>query len=164
MCDLGDWFAEVGMSPEARMTFQMALNIVGDEESLNAPIIVEPLRGIARTYMRRMSYPEAWLRPRSPPGCHVRPELSRPVSHGPGGHPIVEPRELNREGEHALQRALRILEADPGASTQTRIETLIQMGDWYQIKKAPREALPYYQRAWKLIHEARVCRAPRPRR
>ena len=65
VCDLGDWFAEVGMSPEARMTFQMALNIAGDKESLNAPIIVEPLRGIARTYMRRMSYPEAWLRPRS---------------------------------------------------------------------------------------------------
>ena len=67
VCDLGDWFAEVGMSPEARMTFQMALNIAGDKESLNAPIIVEPLRGIARTYMRRMSYPESWLRPRSPP-------------------------------------------------------------------------------------------------
>ena len=47
LCDLGDWFAEVGMSPEARMTFQMALNIVGDKSSLNAPIIVEPLRGIA---------------------------------------------------------------------------------------------------------------------
>ena len=68
--------------------------------------------------------------------------------------PIVEPRKLNREGEHALQRALRILEADPGASTQTLIETLIQMGDWYQIKKSPREALPYYQRAWQLIREA----------
>jgi tetratricopeptide (TPR) repeat protein len=127
VCDLGDWFAEVGMSPEARMTFQMALNIVGDKASLNAPIIVEPLRGIARTYMLKMSYPETWLRPS-----------------------IV----LNREGEHALQRALRVLEADPGASTQTLIETLIQMGDWHQIKKAPREALPYYQRAWKLIHEA----------
>jgi TonB family protein len=36
----------------------------------------------------------------------------------------------------------------------TLIETLIQMGDWRQIEKAPREALPYYQRAWKLIHEA----------
>ena len=70
------------------------------------------------------------------------------------GRDDVEPKELNREGEHALQRALRILEADPGASMPTLIETLIQMGDWRQIQKAPREALPYYQRAWKLIHEA----------
>ena len=149
VCDLGDWFAEVGMSAAARMTFQMALNIAGDKESLSAPILVEPLRGIARTYMRRMSYPKDWRpRPRSRP-CGPGPfwcELSRRPDLGPGG--------LNREGEQALQRALRILEADPDASKQTLIETLIQMGDWRQIEKAPGEALPYYQRAWKLIHEA----------
>jgi tetratricopeptide (TPR) repeat protein len=147
VCDLGDWFAEVGMSAAARMTFQMALSIAGDKESLNAPIIVEPLRGIARTYMRRMSYPKAWLSPRSPPPCFG------PSQWCPMGRDVY-PRELDWEGEHALQRALRILEADPGASMQTLIETLIQMGDWRQIQKAPREALPYYQRAWKLIHEA----------
>ena len=61
---------------------------------------------------------------------------------------------LNREGEYALQRALRVLEADPRASPQTRIETLIQMGDWYQIKKSPREALPHYQHASQLIRTA----------
>jgi TonB family protein len=148
-CDLGDWFAEVGMAAEARMTFQMALNIAGDKESLNAPIVVEPLRGIARTYMRRMSYPKSWFRPmRSGPPCFG------PSQWCPKGRDDVEPRQLNREGERALQRALRILEADPGASKQTLIETLIQMGDWRQIQKAPREALPYYQRAWKLIHQA----------
>jgi TonB family protein len=149
VCDLGDWFAEVGMSAAARMTFQMALNIAGDKESLSAPILVEPLRGIARTYMRRMSYPKDW-RPRP---------RSRPCGPGPfwcelGRGPDVGPEGLNREGEQALQRALRILEADPGASRQTLIETLIQMGDWRQIQKAPGDALPYYQRAWKLIHEA----------
>ena len=46
---------------------------------------------------------------------------------------------------------MRILESDPGSAAQTRIETLIQMGDWYQIKKSPREALTYYERAWQLI-------------
>jgi tetratricopeptide (TPR) repeat protein len=148
-CDLGDWFAEVGMAAEARMTFQMALNIAGDKESLNAPILVEPLRGIARTYMRRMSYPKAWFRP-----LRSRPPCFGPSQWCPMGRDDVEPRELNREGERALQRALRILDADPGASMQTLIETLIQMGDWRQIQNAPREALPYYQRAWKLIHEA----------
>ena len=149
VCDLGNWFAEVGMSAEARMTFQMALNIAGDKESLNAPILVEPLRGIARAYMLRMSYPEDW-KPR-PPRHHCP---GQGPCWFPNSPPGGEPRELNREGEHALQRALRILEAQPGASMQTLIETLIQMGDWHQIEKAPRKALPYYQRAWKLIHEA----------
>ena len=156
LCDLGNWFADVGMSPEARMAFQTALNIAGDKSSLNAPIIVEPLRGIARAHMLRVSYPEAWLRPRSPASCFaIGQECRPPYPHDADGHLIVEPRKLNPEGEHALQRALRVLQADPGARTQTHIETLLQMGDWYQIKKSPREALPYYQRAWRLIHEAR---------
>ena len=129
LCDLGDFFSETGKASEAHMTFNVALNIVGAGDALADPIIVEPLRGIARTYMRRMSYPDAW-----------RPSLARD-------------RELRRDGEDALRRALRILDADPSATTpETRIETLIQMGDWYQIKKSPGEALPYYQRAWQLIH------------
>jgi tetratricopeptide (TPR) repeat protein len=150
LCDLGDFFSETGKAAEAQMTFNVALNIVGADppgqryenarrydpvtrsfsvaakDPLTDPIIVEPLRGIARTYMRRMSYPDAWL--------------------------SIGERQLKQEGEDALQRALRILDADPSATPpQTRIETLIQMGDWYQIKKSPREALPHYQRAWQLI-------------
>jgi tetratricopeptide (TPR) repeat protein len=157
LCDLGDFFSETGKAPEAHLTFSVALNIVGASppgehnvnarrfdpatrsyyvgaaDSLTDPIVVEPLRGIARTYMRTMSYPDAWT--------------IRGLSFLTRG--------LKREGEDALKRALRILDADPSATTpETRIETLIQMGDWQQIKKAPREALPYYQRAWKLIHEA----------
>src|SRR5262249_51921053 len=81
LCDLGDWFADIGKTPEARMTFQTALNIVGTTDSLNAPIIVEPLRGIARAYMLRPSYPDTWrqapmpksscsnLNPVVPPEC-----------------------------------------------------------------------------------------------
>ena len=127
LCELGDFFSETGKAPEAQMTFNVALNIVGAGDALSDPIIVAPLRGLARTYMRRMSYPDAWL-------------------------PVSARGRLKREGEHALKRALRILDADPSATTpETRIETLIQIGDWYQIKDAPHEALPYYQRAWQLI-------------
>lgn len=128
LCDLGDFFSGIGKAPEARMTLNVALNIVGATDSLTDPIIVEPLRGIARTYMRAMSYPDTWLLP------------------------VWMRGRFQREGEDGLKRALRILDADPSATTpETRIETLIQMGDWYQIKKSPHEALPYYQRAWRLI-------------
>jgi TonB family protein len=109
------------------MTFNAALSIVGATDSWTDPTIVEPLRGIARTYMRMMSYPDAWLQPAWAKG------------------------RLKREGEYALERALRILDADPSATPETRIETLIQMGDWRQIEKSPREALTFYQRAWELI-------------
>jgi tetratricopeptide (TPR) repeat protein len=157
LCDLGNWFVDIGKTPEARMTFYTALNIVGTTESLEAPIIVEPLRGIARAWMLRPSYPDDWRRP-------PRPALCPPIQDNPLvppecvaarrdsiGRLAVEPRKLHQEGEDALKRALRIVESDPDSPAQTRIETLIQMGDWYQIKKAPREALTYYQRAWQLI-------------
>ena len=156
LCDLGDWFADVGLSPEARLTFQMALNIVGSKLTLNDPAIVEPLRGIARIYMLRQSYPESALRPREAPPFYEFTNVgpSPPARFDAGGWPIVEARVLNREGEYALQWALKVLEADPRASPQTRIETLIQMGDWYQIKKSPSDALPHYQRASELIRTA----------
>jgi hypothetical protein len=150
LCELGEWFTDVGKSLEARMTFNMALNIVGSRLSVNDLAIVEPLRGIARTRMRAVSWPESALRPHESSGARMDAM----------GIPMVGARELNREGEYALQHALRILDADPRASTQTRIATLIQMGDWYQIKKSPREALPYYQRAWQLIHAAEDPTSP----
>jgi tetratricopeptide (TPR) repeat protein len=156
LCDLGNWFADIGKTPEARMTFQVALNIVGTTDNLNVPIIVEPLRGIARAYMLRSGYSDSWRKPPYPAlGCGgpyavVPPECKDPTAFDAGGFNI-QPRTLNREGENALKHALRILESDPGSAAQARIETLIQMGDWYQIKKSPREAFTYYERAWQLI-------------
>jgi hypothetical protein len=156
LCDLGNWFADIGETPKARLTFQVALNIVGTTDNLNVPIIVEPLRGIARAYMLRSSYPDSWRKPPYPalgcggPHAVVPPECKDPAAFDAGGFNI-EPRTLNQEGENALKHALRILDSDPGSAAQTRIETLIQMGDWYQIKKSPREALSYYERAWQLI-------------
>ncbi len=157
LCDLGNWFADIGKTPEARLTFQVALNIAGTSDLLNAPIMVEPLRGIARAHMLRPSYPDEWRKYRYPTlGCNglrrdILPADCGTAHVGPNGRPVVEPRTLNPEGEHALQRALRILESDPDSAPQTRIETLIQMGDWYQIGESPGEALTYYERAWQLI-------------
>ena len=147
VCELGDWFSEVGMFLQARMTYYMALNIVGTTDSLEAPIIVEPLRGIARTRMRAESYPQSKLGRRPTPAAWTKMGV---VSATPRNERAT----LDQEGGEALKRALRIVEADPAASPQTRIETLIQMGDWYQIKKSPREALPHYQHASQLIRAA----------
>jgi tetratricopeptide (TPR) repeat protein len=157
LCDLGNWFADIGKTPEARLTFQVALNVVGTSDLLNAPIMVEPLRGIARAHMLRPSYPDEWRKAPWPKlGCGLLyavppPECLNPHAMDSTGKRIVQPRALNPEGEEALKRALRILESDPGAAPQTLVETVIQMGDWYQIKKSSQEALTYYQRAWQLI-------------
>ena len=42
---------------------------------------------------------------------------------------------------------MKILEAQPPSAHDTLVATLIQTGDWYQIKHQPERALPYYRRA-----------------
>ncbi len=156
VCDLGDWFAETGKTPEARLTFLMAFDIVRSKRSAHDLLLVEPLRGLARAYMRRQSFPESWLYPPSAPACSapgsgVGKECPWPFRMDSEGRRIVLPRKLDPEGEESLKRALQILETDVGAPVAPRIETLIQLGDWYQIRKSPREAMTYYQRALQLI-------------
>lgn len=142
MCDLGDWFAEIGKSLEARTTFLAAMKIGAQ----NGPAVVKPLQGIARTRMRAQSYPRSTL------PAH---EMNA-VRYNSMGVILAKSKELDEEGELALYQALKILEADGSASTrEALIETLVQMGDWYQIRKRPRKALPYYQRAWSQIRTAR---------
>jgi hypothetical protein len=69
------------------MVYYMALNIVGATGSLEAPIIVEPLRGIARARMRAQSDPEFELPRRSAPV----PALIGAAYCSPPRHPLRIP-------------------------------------------------------------------------
>ena len=60
---------------------------------------------------------------------------------------LLNPRYLGNEGADVLERAMKILEAQPASAHDTLVATLIQTGDWYQIKHQPERALPYYRRA-----------------
>lgn len=143
-CDVGDWYSEVGKFRQARIVFQVALNIVEAASGEDELAAVVPLRALASTYMREASYPASGLRAKDPrysadvdsTGSEVRPK---------------SPRDLSPNGERALQRALEILDTAPVASRQTLIATLVQMGDWFQIRQLPAKALPYYKRAWQMI-------------
>ena len=42
---------------------------------------------------------------------------------------------------------MKVLDAQPPAAYDTLLETLLQTGDWFQIKHMPEKALPYYRRA-----------------
>lgn len=141
-CDLGEWFSDTGRPREARMTFQVALNIVESSVGSNDLAAVPPLRGLAGTYMRGEPNAKSVRLPKVPDAlANVNSAAGR----------FVARRTFHEYSEQALQRALQILDAHPQASRQTLIDTLIQMGDWFQIQKASQQALPYYQRAARLI-------------
>jgi TonB family protein len=63
----------------------------------------------------------------------------------------INPKYLSSDGERALQRALAILDSHPETPPATLTDTLIQLGDWYQVKHQPEKALPYYRRAAALV-------------
>jgi TonB family protein len=59
----------------------------------------------------------------------------------------INPRYIGTEGEKALERALGIVQSNPDVPRVTMAETLLQLGDWHQIKHQPDKALSYYQQA-----------------
>jgi hypothetical protein len=89
----------------------------------------------------------------------------------------LNPRYLSPDGERALLRAIKVLDANldtnrPDANRKldkstadradenrsgtrhTLVETLLQTGDWFLMKQQPAKALPYYERADAMIGKA----------
>jgi tetratricopeptide (TPR) repeat protein len=143
ICALGNWFTEVFQPAYARSLHRAALNIVTRSVGADDLAAVEPLRGFARIDMQVVSYPELALRAKGMKGTFAVDAQ---------GHRLSGSRKVSDEGEAALKRALGILEAHgQDAPKSELVDTLIQLGDWYQIKRSPRQAMPYYQRAWTLM-------------
>jgi TonB family protein len=143
ICALGEWYVEVFHPRVARSVYQTALNIVTRSVGADDLAAVEPLRGVARIDMQVVSYPELALRAKG-----------RVAQFGVDakGERLSGSRKLSSDGERALKHALEILEAHGKDAPKSQlIDTLVQLGDWYQIRQLPREAMPYYQRAWTLM-------------
>jgi TonB family protein len=142
LTELGEWFTHTGQFREARIAQQVALNILDTRSSSDSLAAVQPLRAVAETHMREVSYPRIALLPQLPQGFTV----------DAWGAPVeLDPQRLSTFGERSLEHALRILESDPTAPTAALVDTLLQMGDWFEIKHLPSKALPYYERAWRLL-------------
>ncbi len=151
----GSWFADTGDFMSARAIYRHALGLVEQKLGPNDPAAVEPLRALANTYTQELYFSTLGLRTqsreRAPTDADGSNNDSKPIN----------PRYLNSDGEKALDRALRILESQPPSAHDTLIATLIQSGDWYQIKHQPERALPYYRRAVALS-AALAASAPAP--
>jgi TonB family protein len=145
LSSLGDWYADIGELGMAREQYRRALELVGRKLGKADLANVEPLRGLARTYTT-----ELYL---STMGRPVAEKLLTADGKTSDNKP-QDPRRLDPDGEKALERALAIVEAQPSAPPELRIATLVQLGDWRQIKHQPDEALQLYRRAAALLASA----------
>jgi TonB family protein len=135
------WHGDIGDFITARVIYRHAISLVDQKLGPNDPAAVEPLRALAGTYTQELYYSTLGLRTQS------RERMPTDADGSSNDTRQINPRYLNTEGEKALERAVKILEAQPPSAHDTLVTTLIQTGDWYQIKHVPEKALPLYRRA-----------------
>lgn len=138
LCVIADWYVDTGNFSLGRDRFRDAMQIVERKLGKDDPALVLPLRGLARSYVQEIYFVSQGFQP-----LQDRTMLDS-SSLEPRG---INPKYLSTDGERSLQRALAILEAHPDTPPEVLTDTLIQMGDWYQIKHQPEKAMTYYRQA-----------------
>jgi tetratricopeptide (TPR) repeat protein len=140
MLIVGDWYAEYGMFVPARLVYRDAIDIVERKLGTSDLGVVEPLRHLARSYTKEVEYSTRGL----------ATDRSRPPTDADGTSnefKSLNPRYIDSDGEKALERALKVLASHQNPPRRTLVETLVQTGDWFQVKAQSDKALAYYRRA-----------------
>jgi TonB family protein len=141
LCFAGSWHAETGNYSAARLIFRHAIDIVDKKLGPQDPASVEPLRQLANTYLQELYVSTLGIRTQS------RERMPTDADGSSNDQKPINPRYLSSDGEKALDRALKILASQPPSANDTLVATLIQMGDWYQVKHQTEKAMGYYRRA-----------------
>lgn len=140
LCFVGGWRADAGDFVGARAIYRHALALVDQKLGPKDPAAVVPLRALAESYTQEIYYSTLGIKTQGPRTPTDADGASNELKQ-------FNPRYLGNEGADVLERAMKILEAQPASAHDTLVATLIQTGDWYQIKHQPERALPYYRRA-----------------
>jgi tetratricopeptide (TPR) repeat protein len=130
----GAWYEEAGDYQGAREVYSRSLRIARKASGEEGLALVAPLRALARTYRLEMQYePEAW-----------------------------RGRALDAQGQRLLERAAKIVRAGTPWNSKLRIETLVDLADWYQMAGAVRDAARIYQEVVARSGAATMLREPVP--
>lgn len=115
-----EWYERAGQYENARELYQRSTDIARKAGGDHDVRLVGPLRALARTFRLQVQFEPEPLRGRA----------------------------LDAAGERMLVRAARIVRENPQVRPALRIDTLLELGDWYQISGAVRDALKVYKEVW----------------
>jgi hypothetical protein len=113
------WFEEAGLYDNARQQYLRSIRIAEKLGGKKDVRTVIPMRGMAQTYRLEAQYAES-----------------------------VRSGALNAAGERSLERAANIVRMNPDTDPNLRIETLMELADWYQMAGAIRDAQKIYKEVW----------------
>jgi tetratricopeptide (TPR) repeat protein len=120
LANIGEWYEEAGQYESARETYNRAVRIARGIGGEQDVLMIEPLRALARTYRLEMQYEHEGLRVRA----------------------------LDAQGQRLLERAAKIIRANSDINPNLRVDTLLELGDWYQMSGAVRDAVATYKEVW----------------
>jgi tetratricopeptide (TPR) repeat protein len=124
----GSWYERAGQYENAREMYQRAVDIArkAGGGGDHDVRLVGPLRSLARTFRLQVQYEPEPLRGRA----------------------------LDAAGERMLVKAAKIVRDNAAVSPSVRIDTLLELGDWYQMSGAVRDALQIYKEVWSATVES----------
>jgi tetratricopeptide (TPR) repeat protein len=129
-----EWYEEAGDYQAARDVLARALRIARRESGETGLALVAPLRAMARTYRLEMQYEsDAW-----------------------------RGSTLDAYGQRMLERAAQIVRTSTAWDSQLRMETLIDLADWYQMAGAVRDAARVYAEVAARSGAAGILSEPMP--
>jgi TonB family protein len=137
LCMIGNWYVDTGKFQLGRDRFREAMALVERKLGKNDPALVEPLRSLARSYTQEIFFMTQGF----------APAQERTLEFQGVEPKVMNPKYISSDGEKALERALALLDARPDTTPMQLTETLIQLGDWFQLKHQPEKALAHYRRA-----------------
>lgn len=145
LCLVGDFYVDTGNFLLGRDKYREAMLLVERKLGKSDLGLVQPLRGIARSYVQ-----EIYFITQGYQSLENRTQMDSSSTEPKG----INPKYISSDGERALQRAIAIIDAHPDAPPAVVSDTLLQLGDWYQVKHQSEKALVYYKRAATLFASA----------
>jgi tetratricopeptide (TPR) repeat protein len=141
--DLATFYEGLREFIAARMMYMRARDVALSANTGYSPMAVKSLVGIARSHRLQYTMDPDSLASQQP----ARDEMT--------GEPIgrayhdsrVPPPAADRSGLKAAQQALDLLRTVSAPPPDLMIQTLLELGDWFQSTSRPAMAIPYYAEA-----------------
>ena len=147
---LADFYEELQEYIAARMMYLRARNASMKESGGFSPITVKSLIGIARTHRLQYTMNPETLDSQQSTRDPITGEIVRfngEIVSRTYDDSRMPPPAADRNGLKAVQIALELLRATPDPPRDLLVQTLIELGDWYQATSRPTIASPYYVEA-----------------
>jgi tetratricopeptide (TPR) repeat protein len=150
---LATFYEELHEYIAARLMYLRARDIAMKESGYN-PMAVKSLVGIARTHRLQYTMDPQSLESQQAARDPITGEIKRyngEVFAKVYNDSRVPPPAADSSGLKSAQVALELLRATPDPPRTLLLQTLIELGDWYQATSRPTIALPYYTEAAALL-------------